>query len=246
MLYKTLPHAPFRVRLDSIKLCIKVTKEEQASTSANPPSFITLIGHVPFTDTNAEYICILASPPEPPSQDQIVDPSGLSHDIVGYRRLISPDEMLEVRDLYVPDSLHNKNESLLFKIDVKTDESPRSKFLNEQSLWNRLIYSAQRVSDQLWLLVPFSLYAFFIFLLLYLGGDGQSLYLAIWTLIFMPMIYEIRRDRVGAFRAPGSLEIPRLLVVFIGVGVSIYPAMQPIVGWPKFPGPGNYPNSTVQ
>ena len=220
-----LPYAGVRMRLDAIKVCVKVTKEEQAPTSVQPPSFIALFGNHPykaFLD-----ICLLAPLPELPTQDQKVHPSGLIHDMIGYRSLRNFNETLEVRGLDVPDDLDKNHQSALFKIDLKTDERPRAKSLDLQDLWHSVMHAPFHIIDHAGLLLPLLGYAFAVFLLSSIGsGDARSLYLAIWTFVFMPMVYEIRTNRLEAVSALG-------LVLLIGVGASVYPALQPILGWPE-------------
>ena len=235
MLFGRLTDDRVQMQLDSIKLCVKVTKEEHAPISAHPPSFIALIGKHPDpndykTETHVRYMyCRLASLPEPSSQDPTVHPSGLPHDMVGYRSLRTPDGTLEVRDLNVPDSLYDYNLSPLFKIDVKTNESLQTKILDLQHLWDSVAYAVWLVKNHGRLIIPLLGYGFAVYIISLTGNDAPSLYLAIWTLCFMPMVYEIRRDRAEPYHG----IITSLMVLLFGVGISFYPAMQPILGLPK-------------
>ena len=235
ILYLMLPYTRFRMRLDSIKVCVKVTKEEHAPTSAHPTSFITLIGNAPFLHPASNNICLLAPLPKATSQDQIVHPSGLFHVIVGCRSLRTPNETLEVRRLHVPDNLYKNNQSTLFKIDVKTDESPRPRFLNLQHLRNFASYAQWHVGNHVWLLILLFFYACAVMGLSYAGGtDAQSLSLAMWTFCFMPWIYEVRGNRGDAYQNRNHMGIiPLSMVLFFGVGISLYPAIQQTVSWPS-------------
>lgn len=72
----------------------------------------------------------------------------------------------------------------------------------------------------------------------------MTLYLAIWTLCFMPLVYEIRRDRVETYPVLGKDEeiFLRMTVIFISLGISLYPALQPILEWPACV---TYENGTI-
>ena len=79
---------------------------------------------------------------------------------------------------------------------------------------------------------------------IWLPTHGMTLYLAIWTLCFMPMIYEIRQDRVETYPVLGDNEeiFLRITIAFVGLGISLYPALQPIFEWPSCV---NYANGTL-
>lgn len=251
-----LPYARVRMRLDSIKLCVKVTKEEQGPTSAHPPSFMVLIGdldniphdYADFPDIySVDMYCRLAPLPEPPSQHQTVHPSGLSHDMVGYRSLEISNETLEVCVLCVPDNLYNQSQSVLFKIDVKTDESPRIKSLDLQRLLFFVLHATWQAKEYRFLLSVLWCYGSAVCAIAVSGSrDWLSLYLAMWTFCFMPMVYEIRRNPFEDYQNTGPYEriIPHLLVLLIGVGISLYPAIQQIRVWPSTSSHAH--NSTIQ
>ena len=230
------PFAQVRPLLDSIIVCVQLTKENHGRRSIEPASFIALLAEIPIPFGNHSWQegnsrWRLAPLPEHPSQVQSVYHSGMSPGLVGHDSLRLANETLIVRDFAVPDNSKGLDKCVLYKIEVRETAlfQPKTPILQRLSVFGFLVicfgYRNRKLFGTL------LLYGCVIFMLLLFGKNGLPLYVAIWTLIFMPMIYEVRKDGAEGFGKYEGVSI-WLVVVLFSVGISLYPALQPIVGWP--------------
>ena len=152
-----------------------------------------------------------------------------------YRSLTVANETFIVRNFNVPDNLHEPRPARLFKIEAKINDYLVLKVPLLQHLWTFVHIIARFVVRCQYILGSLAAYAIVIACLSTLAStDRHTLYLAIWTLCFMPLIYEIRMDPFESYQAFGLYEgiFVRMIIVFIGFAVSLYPALQPILQWP--------------
>lgn len=229
----------------SMILCVKLTRknyvnltrENYALRKDETPSFIAFLEMRPFlsialyAQKSAES-CYLAPLPQHSLHIQSAHPSNMFHDLMGYRSLTVANETFIVRDLDVSDNSNNLNPGSLFKIDLKTNDYPVLKVPLLQRISTFVHIIARFVVRCRFILGSLAAYAAVIaFLSIMASTDKQILYLAIWTFCFMPLIYEIRMNPYESYQALGIYEgiFVRMIIVFIGFAVSLYPALQPIL-----------------
>ena len=240
-----LPYSQVRPRPDSIILCVKLIRENYVKMTRQnytlykeeAPSYITFLEIMPIPGAPFLYspICSLAPLSQHPSHRQSAHPSDIFHGLMGYKSLTVANETFSVRDMIVPDSLNNLRPAVLFKIGLENNEYLVPNVPLLQQTWTSVLGIATFIGHCTYILSSLLAYAFVILLLSVSGSTKtQTLYLAIWTLCFMPFIYEIKMapsDPYSPFRRYEGI-IVRIILVSIGIAVSLYPALQPILQWP--------------
>ena len=226
-----MPFARLRIRLDSILLCVQLEKDNHVGNSTESASFIVFLAIAPYIPSKAYYVlgmqCRMAPLSEGSLQMQPVHPTGLSHALVGYRSLSVANETIKVHDLHVPDNSNYQEESVLFKVDVRNKGCPRQKFLGLQQLRTFTQLVLGFLDRYRFLVLLFVVYGIVVFILSYGSRDVHSLYLAVWTLCFMPIIYEVRRDRAFTFPNLGTFEeiVNQSILLIVGVAMVLYSAL---------------------
>ena len=236
------PFSQVRAQPDSIILCVKLirenyvklTRENHALHRHETPSFLVFLAT--FSDFSGFKRCYLAPLPQNSSHMQSAHPSSMFHGLMGLRSLTVANETFIVRHFSVPDNLNEPRTAELFKIEAKIDDYLVLKVPLRQHLWIFVYIIGQFVVRCKYILGSLAAYALVLFFLSIIvwPDDTHTLYLTIWTLCFMPLIYEIRMDPFKSYQALSKYEgiFIRMIIVFIGFAASLYPALQPILQWP--------------
>ena len=240
------PYSQIRPRPDSIILCVELTRKnyvklarhDNALRKAETPSFIAFLASMPVpsavsSTNNAR--CRLASLPRNSSHIQSAYSSGMLHSLLGHRSLTVANETLVVLDLNIPENPNNRT-AVLFKIDVKTKNYLVPKEPLSQRIWTFVHGIAASFGT---LIILLGAYALVVFILSIMAPTViRDLYLAIWSFVFMPFLYEasiVRGRSLSLFKDFFS----RVIIVFVASTISLYPALQGTSQWPT-----NSSNST--
>ena len=222
--------AQLRPRLDSTIICLELIK---GNCPTEPACIIALIAYMPmriweYGGRSKSLWCGLSPMPEQSLNLQFSQLESVqlprSQDLVGHRSLQIDNETLKVREFMIPDRSVSLQESRLFRIDVEeTNTRPRVNVTLRQIPIKAIvavIWFYQRGRYVLWAVLP---YGIAVVVLAFRDQSGTELYLTIWTLLFMPLLFEIREQGDGwPVFGLDERHIVRYIVFSFGILVSIY------------------------
>ncbi|KAL8797318.1 MAG: hypothetical protein Q9195_000472 [Heterodermia aff. obscurata] len=202
---RQLESAKIRPRLDSIIICLQLTRENHVRPPVEPTSvliFLAFISDGPRP--NAYPWCGLSPFSEQSKQVSLVNPSAISQDLVGQRTLQTPHDKYIVRDVEfaIPDSSMSLKG---FLIDVQCEERseiPQLANSNGEQLWMFINIAA-------WLIHRARPYTEVFIASLFLVGDipheSQAVSIRVFSISFCivtaipPILNELRTERGEAY-----------------------------------------------
>lgn len=230
---ESLPFSKLRLRPDSILLCVKLTKEnhvnligeDHALREDETPSFLVFLAIMPvrYAASDASFWnCYLAPLPQYSSHVQSALPPSMFHGLRVYRSITLANETFVVRDMIILGNSKQLSPCALFKIDVKTNHSLVLKVPVLQQIWAFEPFMENTLARCWYINIIFVYYGGCIATVGFLGPTtSHSFYLAIWTLCFMPFIYEIRRNLFGTSQDLGGYDAIILRVILVSFGCTL-------------------------